>query len=59
MDNGPLLCEPWRIYKKLTIECISQQEKSNTTRTIIIYKEKKNACNEKLSTINIIHNCLE
>lgn len=41
MDNGPLLCEPRRIYKKLTIECISQQEKFNTTRTIIIYKEKK------------------
>lgn len=58
MDNEPLLCEPQRIYKKLTIECISQQEKSNTTWTIIIYKEKKRV-NEQLSTINIIHNCLE
>lgn len=58
MTMNLLLCEPRRIYKKLTIECISQQEKSNTTWTIIIYKEK-NAGIEKLSTTNIIHNCLE
>lgn len=53
-----LLCEPRRIYKKLTIECISLQEKSNTTLTIIIYEEK-NACNEKVLTIKLIQNCLE